>query len=80
MGLKFWLKRFIKLFLGIAVLLFIVEIIKQHTIENALIFAMTWSFISTSIFIVTRVYYSNKGVDCSLCNDTLKSESKTHKR
>jgi len=69
MGFKFWFVRAIKVFIGVAVLLFIVEILKQHSVQESLIFAFTWSFITTAIFIGSRLYQSQKGVECTLCND-----------
>lgn len=69
MGFKFWLIRALKIFIGVATLLFIVELLKEHSVEASLIFALTWSFISTAIFIGSRLYQSRKGVECALCND-----------
>jgi len=69
MGFKFWFVRALKVFLGVAVLLFIVELLKEHSVQESLIFALTWSFITTAIFIGSRLYQSRKGVECALCND-----------
>ncbi|KAA1156129.1 hypothetical protein [Pseudoalteromonas fuliginea] len=69
MGFKFWFVRALKVFLGVAALLFIVELLKQHSVQEALIFACTWSSITTTIFICSRLYQSRKGVECALCND-----------
>ena len=76
MGFKFWLVRALKVFLGVAALLFIVELLKQHSAQESLIFAFTWSFVTTAIFIGSRLYQSRKGVECALCNDTPEKSDK----
>jgi hypothetical protein len=76
MGYKFWAIRALKVYIGVLIALLIIELLKQHTIENALIFAVTWSFITTSVFIVTRLYQSRKGLECALCDDTPNSKEK----
>ena len=69
MGFNFWLVRALKVFLGVAAILFIVELLKQHSVQESLVFAFTWSSITTAIFICSRLYQSRKGVECALCND-----------
>jgi hypothetical protein len=76
MGYKFWVVRALKVYIGVLITLLIIQLYKQHSIENALIFATTWSFISTSLFIGTRLYQSRKGVECLLCNDIANSKEK----
>ena len=76
MGYKFWAIRALKVYIGVLIALLIIELLKQHTIENALIFAVTWSFITTSVFIVTRLYQSRKGLECALCDHTPNSKEK----
>ena len=70
MGIKFWIIRAIKVFTGVLLALFVVELIKGHAVQDSILFALTWSDKSTSKFITTRVYYSHKGEACTLCNDT----------
>lgn len=69
MGFKFWFVRMLKVYIGVATLLFIAELFKQKSLQQALIFACTWSLITTAIFISSRLYQSRKGVECTLCND-----------
>ena len=38
MGYKFWIIRALKVFIGVLILLFIVQLLKQHTIEDSIIF------------------------------------------
>ena len=70
MGYKFWVITELKVYICVLITLFIIELFKQHSIEKAIIFAATWSFITTSLFIGTRIYQSRKGLECVLCNDT----------
>ena len=77
MGYKFWIIRSLKVFIGISVLLFVVQLLKQHSFVDSIIFAFIWSFLSTSVFIGSRVYQSRKGLECTLCDDTPDSGDKT---
>ena len=77
MGYKFWIIRSLKVFIGISVLLFVVQLLKQHSIVDSIIFAFIWSFLSTSVFIGSRFYQSRKGIECSLCDDTPDSGDNT---
>ena len=77
MGYKFWIIRSLKVFIGISVLLFVVQLLKQHSIVDSIIFAFIWSSLSTSVFIGSRVYQSRKGIECALCDDTPDSGDKT---
>ena len=76
MGYKFWIVRALKIFTGVSIVLLVVQLLKQHSIEDSIIFAVIWSFLTTLVFIVSRVYQSSKGVECALCNDTVSSKEK----
>jgi len=76
MGYKFWITRALKVFIGVLILLFIVQLLKQHSIQDSILFAVTWSFLTTLVFIGSRIYQSRKGVECALCNDTPNSGDK----
>jgi len=76
MGFKFWIIRALKVFFGVSVTLFIVQLLKQHAIEDAILFTVSWSLLTTSIFIFSRIYQSGKGVECTLCNDIPDSKNK----
>ena len=69
MRFNFWLKRFVQVFLVAFAILTASELLKQHGLGNALLFAALWSFISTSIFIGVRIYYTSRGKNCPMCND-----------
>jgi len=76
MGFEFWFVRAVKVYLGVAVLLFIIRLLKDNSILESFTFAILWAFVSTVIFIGSRVYHSRKGVKCALCNDTPESGGK----
>jgi hypothetical protein len=69
MRIGFWLKRGFYVFVIVMAILFCVELIKGHTIEQAIYFSLVWAGISAVIFILTRIYYVNKGINCQVCND-----------
>ena len=69
MRFKFWLKRFLQVFLVAFAILTASEMLKHHGLGNALQFAALWAFLSTSIFIGVRIYYTSKGKNCPMCND-----------
>jgi len=69
MGLKFWVLRFIKVFAGILILLFTIHLIKGNEVLESFYFAVMWAFLSTSVFVGSRIYQSRKGIPCELCND-----------
>lgn len=79
MGYKFWITRALKVFHIVFVLLFIVQLLKQHSIEDSVVFAIIWSCLATLVFIGSRVYQSRKGIECDLCNDMPDSEKNTRK-
>ena len=70
MGTKFWIKRTLVVFISVLAILFIVELLKGHSLMDSLLFSLLWSALSTATFIATRLYYSRKGVACALCQDT----------
>ena len=70
MGFKFWFIRAVKVFISVLILLFLVEQLKGHSLQDSILFALLWAFLSTSVFIGSRIYQSRKGVVCALCNDT----------
>ena len=69
MGLNFWFLRFIKVFTGVFVLLFVIHLIKGNKALESFYFAAVWAFLSTSVFVGSRIYQSRKGIACELCND-----------
>jgi len=76
MGYQFWILRAIKLFVVLLVIFFTVQLLKQNSIEDSIIFAATWSFLSTSVFIGARLFQSRRGIECALCKDTPNSNER----
>lgn len=79
MGTQFWIKRTLVVFISVFAILFVVEILKGHSLMDSLLFSLLWSALSTATFIATRLYYSRKGVDCALCQDTKNNNDTTSK-
>jgi len=79
---KFWTRRALTVFAIMLASLTVVELIKGHELLAGVQFALTWSAISTIIFMGTRMYYVSRGRNCPLCNDLPETEkdapSKTH--
>ena len=78
MGYKFWIIRALNVFIGMLIILFIVELLKQNSIGDAIVSPFTWSFLATLVFISTRYYQSRKGAECALCNDTVSSKEQNN--
>lgn len=74
MGLAFWIKRAVLVFSCVTLLLFVVQLIKGYSTIEAIEYALLWAFISTAIFMATRLYYARKGVACAICQDTPEKE------
>ncbi len=74
MGAKFWSVRLLKVFLGVFLVLMLVEILKGHGVGNAVYFALLWAFVSTLVFALVRLYYLRRGQHCELCGDTPESQ------
>jgi hypothetical protein len=77
MGYKFWVVRAFIVFNIVFVLLFIPELLKQHSIEDSVLFAAMWSFLGTLAFIGSWSYQPRKGMEFALCNDITDTDDKT---
>jgi len=77
MSYQFWVRRAIKVYAVLFFILLVIQLLKQHTIEESIIFAATWSLLSTTVFIVSRFFQSRRGIECALCNDTPDSTKKS---
>jgi len=53
----------------VTIFLFIVELLKQHSVQESILFAGIWAVVSTTLFIGLRMYQAHKGVECALCHD-----------
>ena len=70
MPLSFWIKRFLIVFIGAFVVLLVVDLLKERSLMLAVEEGALWAGITTTIFIVTRIYRSRRGQHCELCGDT----------
>ena len=73
MGITFWIRRTVAVFVIIGAALFAVSLLKWREAEVALAFAAGWSAVSTGIFITTRVIRVRRSEHCELCQDTPRS-------
>ncbi|WP_130620070.1 hypothetical protein [Dyella amyloliquefaciens] len=70
MGTAFWVKRFFVVMLGAAAIISLVQWLKGHGLEYALVQGVLWGAISATIFVSARIYQSRRGMHCSICKDT----------
>ena len=74
----FWTRRALLVFAVMLASLTVVELLKGHELLAGVQFALTWSAISTIIFMGTRMYYASRGRNCPLCNDLPEMEKDKH--
>jgi hypothetical protein len=72
-GISFWVVRFAKIYIGSFLVLVVAQLLKGRDASSAATHAALWGLIATSIFIAARLYRSNRGETCTLCNDTPQS-------
>jgi hypothetical protein len=70
MPLTFWIKRFLVVYVGIFLGLFMVALLRDRTLARAATDSALWAGISATIFVGARWYHSRKGRSCALCRDT----------
>jgi len=78
MSVKFWLARASKVFAMVAILLFIVELLKGHLLQDAITFALLWSVMSTAVYVAASIYQLRKGKACPLCVEQPEAQDKQH--
>lgn len=64
MGTVFWVKRFLAVFSSVFLLLLMVEFLKNHSFQSSIIFAATWFFLASVVFVSARLYQSKKAALC----------------
>ena len=69
----FWVKRFIVVTAIVFAVLMVVELLKGHEAQAAVIFSAVWSVIAAAIFTGARIYHSRRGRHCAICGDTAES-------
>ncbi|MBY0573483.1 MAG: hypothetical protein K2P84_07355 [Undibacterium sp.] len=70
MGLLFWIRRFITVFVVAFILIAGAQMLRGHDIAYALEQGLIWSFISSSIFVISRFIQARNKKHCALCRDT----------
>jgi len=75
---NFWTRRALTVFAIMLASLTVVELLKGHELLAGVQFALTWSAISTTIFMGTRMYYVSRGRNCPLCNDLPEMDKDEH--
>lgn len=69
MGMSFWVRRFLVVFVGAFVVIGAGQLLKGHTAGHAATQGLVWAAVSASFFIAARMYQSRKGRHCALCRD-----------
>lgn len=69
MGMQFWIRRFLVVFIGAFAVIAIVQWIKGASIADAAVHAALWSFVASVVFVGARLYQSSRGDRCAICND-----------
>jgi uncharacterized membrane protein YhiD involved in acid resistance len=66
----FWIKRFVVVFIGAFIILLIVGLMKERSLERATAESAVWAGVTAAVFVTARIYQSRKGQHCELCRDT----------
>ncbi len=70
MGTMFWIRRFLLVFTGAAVVIAAVQLLKGHGVAYALSQGLAWAAISSTVFTSARLFQARRGRHCALCRDT----------
>jgi len=70
MGTAFWIRRFLTVLVGAAVIIAIVQFAKGHTWQYASIQGAIWGLVSAAVFTVARFFQSRRQQHCAICKDT----------
>jgi hypothetical protein len=70
MGAKFWIRRFIAVFFGALTIIAGAQMLRGRGVYYAITQGLLWATISASVFTLGRMYQSNRGQHCAICNDT----------
>lgn len=69
MGIAFWVRRAATVFAIVAIILFVVSLLKGRGLVGSAEFAATWATAAAAVFTVGRLYQSRRGQHCELCQD-----------
>ena len=70
MGSAFWIRRTATVFALVALVLFVVGVLKGQAASASAAYSAVWASVSTAVFIGARLYQSRRGQHCALCQDT----------
>lgn len=70
MGHKFWIRRFLVIFVGAFAIITGVQYLKHRDSRYAIEQGLLWAGITAIVFVAARVYQSRKGQQCAICQDT----------
>lgn len=70
MPLSFWIRRTATVFALVAVVLFVVRVLRGDAAPEAMTYSALWAALTTAVFISARVVQSRRGQHCALCQDT----------
>jgi uncharacterized membrane protein len=67
----FWVKRWLKVFGGMVLLLIAVGLLKDRSFDAVLPEALFWSLFASTLLIGTRYSRARRGIACAMCRDTV---------
>jgi len=76
MPIKKWAFQYIAMITILFLLLSSIQYLKNMDLEYSLGFGALWAFISTTLFLGTRIHNYRKNIYCALCDDL--SPEKNH--
>jgi hypothetical protein len=69
MPIKKWILQYVAMLIVLSIGLAFVQYTKGRDLEYSVQFGMLWSFLATTMFLGTRIYYYRKNIYCAVCND-----------
>ena len=79
MGWQLWCKRFLSVFTGVALCLFVAYLVKGYLLVDAIAASLLWGVITATVFVIARIIQSSKGQHCAICADTAEFHNKESK-
>ena len=70
MNAAFWIRRFLLVFVGEAIIIASAQLLKRRTLRYALAQAALWAAITATVFQGLASIQSRRGQHCAICRDT----------
>lgn len=70
MGIAFWIRRFLLVFVSALVIIAGAQMLKGQTFGYSVTQGLLWAAIVSTIFTGARIYQSRRGQHCAICRDT----------